>query len=566
MAPTCEVNGPVYTRAMVSRPPAGRGIAVALALAVCVAATSRTATAPTVVAPAPAAIPAATRVPAAPSVTPTAAPVLDRAPADPGPALGPIDSGLSDWAAALLPDSARDIRALSDSPRYSITLAISSDRRVVTGSQETRYVNREAEPLRELVLRLFPGTPNMGSVMRLSRVAVNGDLAPTLPITLRSSADLAPIVDTAAVSVPLAVPLLPGAALTLTAAYSIQVTDNPTAGYRAFGRVNGVLAIPGAYAAIPARRDGAWLMAAAPNYGDIVLAEAAWFRVEIESDEDLTLVAPGLCSAAPGAAAGRQRVACVAGPIREFAVTAGRFNKVSAVIRLSGGDVVIESYATAGRMRGAALGARMAGDALAAFEKRFGAYPYRILKVYESPTTVGGMEYSMLAGVTDNLYDAPEAPYFEWIVAHEVAHQWWYGLVGSDPVNEPWLDEGLTNYAITFYFEDVYGPDYAQANRNSDYYGRYANALKNFPDQPAGLPTGQYPPGAYGPFVYGKAPIFFDTVRRASGDEAFLRWIRLYAARNRFGIARAADLLAAADETGLGPAARAAWQAWVAAR
>ena len=551
---------------MVSRPPAGRGIAIALALAVCVAATSRTATAPTVVAPVPAAIPAATRVPDAPSVTPTAAPVLDRAPADPGPALGPLDSGLSDWTAALLPDSAHDIRTLVDAPRYSITLAISPDRRVVTGTQETRYVNRETEPLRELVLRLFPGTPNMGSVMRLSRVAVNGDLAPTLPITLRSVADLAPIVDTAAVTVPLAVPLAPGTALTLTVAYTIQVTDNPTSGYRAFGRVNGVLAIPGAYAAIPARHDGAWLMAAAPNYGDIVLAEAAWFRVTIETDEDLTLVAPGLCSTGPGAAIGRQRVTCVAGPIREFAVTAAGFNKVSASIRLAGGDVAIESYATPGRMHGATLAARMASDALLAYEKRFGAYPYRILKVFESPTTVGGMEYSMLAGVTDSLYDAPEAPYFEWIVAHEVAHQWWYGLVGSDPVNEPWLDEGLTNYAITFYFEDVHGAAYALANRNSDYYGRYAAALKNYPDQPAGLPTGQYPPGAYGPFVYGKAPIFFDTVRRAAGDEAFLRWLRLYAARNRFGIARAADLLAAADETGVGSTARAAWQAWVAAR
>jgi len=560
---------------MSPRPLAGRGIAIGLAMAVCVAATSRTANAP-VISPAPAAVQAlATPAQSAPpgsalvvdAPQPSAGgPESDGAAAAPGAPLGPIDSGLSGWTAALLPDQVRDVRALVDAPRYFIQLNISPDRRSVTGTQETRYVNREAEPMHDLVLRLFPGTANMGSFMRLSRVAVDGELAASVPITLRSPADLAPIVDTAAVSVPLKAPLLPGAALTLTVAYTIQVTENPTSGYRAFGRVNGVLAIPGAYAAIPARRGGAWLMSAAPTYGDIVLAEAAWFRVEIESDDDLTLVAPGLCSTAPGASAGRQSVTCVAGPIREFAVTAAGFNKVSASIRLAGGEVAIESYATPGRMRGAALAARMAADALVAYETRFGAYPYRILKVFESPTTVGGMEYSMLAGVTDSLYDAPDAPYFEWIVAHEVAHQWWYGLVGSDPINEPWLDEGLTNYSITFYFQDVYGAEYALANRNSDYYGRYSAALKNYPDQPAGLPTGQYPPGAYGPFVYGKAPIFFDTVRRAAGDEAFLRWIRLYAARNRFGIAQAADLLAAAAETGVGPTARAAWQAWVAAR
>ena len=58
---------------------------------------------------------------------------------------------------------------------------------------------------------MFPSTVNMGSNMRLSRVAINGEIAPTLPITLNSPSDLAPIVDTAAVSVPLAAALMPGA-------------------------------------------------------------------------------------------------------------------------------------------------------------------------------------------------------------------------------------------------------------------------------------------------------------------------------------------------------------------
>ena len=295
-----------------------------------------------------------------------------------------------------------------------------------------------------------------------------------------------------------------------------------------------------------------------------MLAEAAWFTADVETGADLTVVAPGICARGAASRSDRQRVACVAGPIREFALTLGRFDRVAGVARLAGGDVTVESYATPGRMRGATLALRMATDALLTYEKRFGPYPFRILKVYESPTTIGGMEYSMLAGVTDSLYDAPEAPYFEWIVAHEVAHQWWYGLVGSDPINEPWLDEALANYSLTLYFEDTRGAAYALANRNSDYYGRYAAILQNHPDQPAGLPSGMYNPATYGAFVYGKGPIFFDSIRRASGDEAFFRWMRLYAARHRFGIAQAADLLDAADAAGIGAAARTAYRAWVA--
>ncbi|MGI8790073.1 MAG: M1 family aminopeptidase, partial [Actinomycetota bacterium] len=33
------------------------------------------------------------------------------------------------------------------------------------------------------------------------------------------------------------------------------------------------------------------------------------------------------------------------------------------------------------------------------------------------------------------------------VTNHEVAHQWFYSLVGSNPAREPWLDEGLTTYA-----------------------------------------------------------------------------------------------------------------------
>ena len=49
----------------------------------------------------------------------------------------------------------------------------------------------------------------------------------------------------------------------------------------------------------------------------------------------------------------------------------------------------------------------------------------------------GGMEYPELVLVVDD----PTS------VAHEVAHQWFYGLVGSDQWREPWLDEGFATFA-----------------------------------------------------------------------------------------------------------------------
>ena len=43
------------------------------------------------------------------------------------------------------------------------------------------------------------------------------------------------------------------------------------------------------------------------------------------------------------------------------------------------------------------------------------------------------------------------------VVAHEAAHQWWYAVVGSDPVNQAWQDEALSQFSMLEYLEDRYG-------------------------------------------------------------------------------------------------------------
>ena len=41
----------------------------------------------------------------------------------------------------------------------------------------------------------------------------------------------------------------------------------------------------------------------------------------------------------------------------------------------------------------------------------------------------------------------------EFVVAHEVAHQWWNVVVGNDSINNAWVDEALTNYYALIYYE-----------------------------------------------------------------------------------------------------------------
>jgi hypothetical protein len=51
----------------------------------------------------------------------------------------------------------------------------------------------------------------------------------------------------------------------------------------------------------------------------------------------------------------------------------------------------------------------------------------------------------------------------EQTVAHEVAHQWWYAVVGSDEYYQAWQDEALCEYSLLDYWGAVHG-DGAQAD------------------------------------------------------------------------------------------------------
>jgi hypothetical protein len=84
---------------------------------------------------------------------------------------------------------------------------------------------------------------------------------------------------------------------------------------------------------------------------------------------------------------------------------------------------------------------------------RFGAYPYQTLTVVDPPEDArgaSGMEYpTFFTGGTLRAANLPgfrNIRYPETIVAHEFIHQYFYGMVGSNEFEEPWLDEGITSY------------------------------------------------------------------------------------------------------------------------
>ena len=206
---------------------------------------------------------------------------------------------------------------------------------------------------------------------------------------------------------------------------------------------------------VPYRRGYGWETWDYAAVGDPFFADLADYRVLLTLPDGYEVYA-----SAPGQRQGRSWYLEL-DPARDFAILAAQ--RYDTAVQAVGGITVTSAYrredAEAGR---AAL--KEAARALALYQELYGPYPYAALTVVEGEM-FGGMEYSGMVLVGSPFYAAYQAQVdnrsqsvLPTLVVHEVAHQWWYNVVGNNQVTEPWLDESLARYSEILYYEAVYTP------------------------------------------------------------------------------------------------------------
>jgi hypothetical protein len=408
-----------------------------------------------------------------------------------------------------------DIAVCHAVPQYTIELTIDLEAARVTGSQQITYTNAEDVSLDDLYLRLFPNSRGYGGTMTVTNLLLGGE-----PVTPQFELD-----DTA-VRLPLTPPLAPGQVITLAMDFSVEVPRSGASGHALFSYLRGVMALPTVYPIIPVYDDEGWNVEHVPEHSDDLHTDIARHRVRVTAPPDLTLVASGACTTPePGT------WLCQAAPMRDFTLILGE-DYQRAARKVEG--VVVNSYFYPQHAWGGGRALEIAVDAVSAFSELFGPYPYTELDVVETPNHLGGMEYSGLVVVEDGLYTGGGV---EWLTAHEVAHQWWMVVVGNDQIDEPWLDEALTQYSTMLYYEQVYGKERAQAILRGEFERSYQSLLRQGRDMPAGLSSEDYPPDLYWDVVYDKGALYFHELREAVGDEAFFEILQTYYQRHRYEIA-----------------------------
>ncbi|MEX0989476.1 MAG: hypothetical protein WD206_04165 [Actinomycetota bacterium] len=173
--------------------------------------------------------------------------------------------------------------------------------------------------------------------------------------------------------------------------------------------------------------------------GESMYAPVGDVLFTVTSPKGLRFASAGTAQATTKLVNGRIRRTYFAEEVRDFAWAAGRFDR--AVGTASDGTRVrvwhVGGASTARTMRDQTIRSL---DLMSAI---FGDYhdAWNELDVVKSAyTTFGGMEYPSI------VFSNPNAG----VLAHEVGHQWWWGIVGNDSYRSPFLDEGLAEWSALY--------------------------------------------------------------------------------------------------------------------
>ena len=160
--------------------------------------------------------------------------------------------------------------------------------------------------------------------------------------------------------------------------------------------------------------------------------------------------------------------------------------------------------------------------ALRRYQALMGPYPYPTFVVAESGGGYG-VESPGLIWIPRGL----AAGRLPWLVSHEVAHQWFYALVGNDQAREPFADEAMADFLARSITGTQRSSRCATDTLDRSIY--------------------RYSARCYFEVVYVQGGRLLDGLRRRMGSTAFWAGIRDYLAADRFGIGGTKLLLETLD-------------------
>lgn len=288
--------------------------------------------------------------------------------------------------------------------------------------------------------------------------------------------------------------------------------------------------------------DGGWVCDPYYSNGDPFYSDVANYTVTMQADEKYTVATSGEnITETMDDGTIKTSASLLSG--RDFALVLGEFETVMQME----GDIEIYYYYYDDEEFEDSL--TTACDSISTFNDLFGSYPYPSYSVVQTAFLNGGMEYTGLVYISDEV----SGDTYDEVIIHETAHQWWYGVVGNDQVGQAWVDEALAEFSTTLFYDanPSYNATYEERIADATAaYAMYCDLYENTANFSTAIdrPSNEFSSSLeYTYMTYVKTQIMYDSLRTIIGESTFINALANYYAQNKYQIATG-DLLIAAFE------------------
>jgi hypothetical protein len=158
-------------------------------------------------------------------------------------------------------------------------------------------------------------------------------------------------------------------------------------------------------------------------------------------------------------------------------------------------------------------------DAVRFYSAEVGEYPYHTVSVVQGPQSFGGgMEYPTITIISPT----PDKKELDVTMAHEIGHNWFYGILASNERAHPWMDEGINS----FYEKKYTTWKYDKQSKEEELFFQ-TKALRKT-DQPIETPSEKFSESNYGLIAYHKTAEWMQYLENKMGKDVFRQMMQQY--------------------------------------
>jgi len=200
---------------------------------------------------------------------------------------------------------------------------------------------------------------------------------------------------------------------------------------------------------------------------------------------------------------------------------------------ISGGTLPIDYYVYSEDLEDAQISFSRTPEMMRFFELTFGDYPF-VEDQYGMSAFgwSGAMEHT--ANTSYGYLLITGTNYYDWVVAHELAHQWWGDSLSPQTWADIWLNEGFATYSEALWSEDGGGQAALESYMSSLWRASFDGPLYD-------------PTDLFGATSYDKGGWVLHMLRGAIGDAAFFQTLRNWYVDNKDGVVNTAQFQATAE-------------------